>query len=101
MTLCLGRRGTSTFKFFVIFLCHYPAPFSVPTTRRNNMTLIFKRYSNRSDLVLLCCLVPSFCKSFSHLLLQKYIERIRISLYRRRGSLLTAIITLIVDYPSP
>src|SRR5215469_14539312 len=58
---------TSASKFFVMFLGHYPQPHSTPGTGRNNMTFILKRHSNRSNLVLLCCLVPSFCKTFAHL----------------------------------
>src|SRR5215469_14201843 len=48
----------------VLLLRHYPQPHSTPGTGRNNMTLILKRHSDGSNLVLLCCLSPS---AFSHL----------------------------------
>jgi len=37
----LGRRVTSTYKLFVIFLCHYPQPHSSPPTRRDNMGIAY------------------------------------------------------------
>src|SRR5215469_5984538 len=82
----------------VLLLRHYPQPHSTPGTGRNNMTLILKRHSDGSNLVLLCCLSPS---TFSHLC-SICIERIQISLYRRLEKALQAItislIASVIDY---